>query len=119
LIGNNRYQKVTIFRIGEMVSVGSIDTYNLLSTDTKNYFCSSVFITEQFSHILRALTQQCSGVSLGFPWVVGTYRTNGGAHSKGVIHLDYHLYRNGIVDVLVLFSKEMNEMLNHHRSTLK
>jgi hypothetical protein len=29
------------FRIGEMVSVGSTNTYNLLPTDTKNCFCSS------------------------------------------------------------------------------
>jgi hypothetical protein len=31
-----------------MVSVGSIDTYNLLSTDTKNYFGSGEFCKEEF-----------------------------------------------------------------------
>jgi hypothetical protein len=37
-VRNNRYQKETIFRIGEMVSIGSTDTYNLLRTDTKTVF---------------------------------------------------------------------------------
>jgi hypothetical protein len=37
-------KKKTIFRIGEMVSVGSTDTYNFLPTDTKDYFCSSVIM---------------------------------------------------------------------------
>jgi hypothetical protein len=43
-VGNNWYQKVTNFCIGEMVSVGSTDTYNLLSTDMKNCFCNSACI---------------------------------------------------------------------------
>jgi hypothetical protein len=40
-VRNNRYQKETIFRIGEMVSVGSTDTYNFLPTDTNDCFCIS------------------------------------------------------------------------------
>jgi hypothetical protein len=31
-----------------MVSVDSIDIYNLLSTDTKNCFCSSEFCKDEF-----------------------------------------------------------------------
>jgi hypothetical protein len=51
-VGNHRCRKATIFRIGEMASVGSTDTYNLLPTDTKNYFYSSGYqiVVTRFFH---------------------------------------------------------------------
>jgi hypothetical protein len=40
-VGNNRYHKEDVFRIGQIISVVSTDTIKKLLTDTTKGFCSS------------------------------------------------------------------------------
>jgi hypothetical protein len=57
-IRNNRYQKETIFRIEEMVSIDSTDTYNFLSTDTKDCFCTSAILPYVILHVYDLFAAQ-------------------------------------------------------------